>query len=136
MPESWPLAFLQTRTCYGSWFHGDQRGSMDRHSQSLGSGGVEVNRNRALYEGSLMKGAPFVLSNDAHHAVDKAIRGLCERREWRLGASNVRTNHVHAVVSAGIDPARILQACKAAATRELVQSRPGPSRYACLDPTR
>ena len=40
MRDSWPLAFLLTWTTFGTWLHGDERGSMDRHSRGLPSEGV------------------------------------------------------------------------------------------------
>ncbi len=122
MRDSWPLAFLLTWTTYGSWFHGDERGSMDRHTKGLPSEGVESNKARALYERSLMTGKPVLLDAKSRPIVDSAIRAVCERRGWHLSALNVRTNHVHAVVATAVDPARVLQACKAAGTLSLVEA--------------
>ena len=62
---------------------------------------------------------PFLLDDQSRPMVDAAIRATCEYRAWRLSALNVRTNHVHAVIAAPVDPAIILQACKAAATRAI-----------------
>ena len=122
MGESWPLAFLLTWTTYGSWFHGDARGSMDRQAKGLPSDGVEPNKARAWYERSLMASKPVLLDSRSRPIVDSAIRALCERRDWHLSALNVRTNHVHAVVAAAVDPARVLSACKAAGTLSLVEA--------------
>lgn len=55
--------------------------------------------------------------------MEKAIRETCNIRKWHLHAINIRTNHVHAVVS--IDekkPENALNAFKANATREMRQS--------------
>ena len=92
---------------------------MDRHTKGESWGGVELNPARARYEQSLMTGKPVVLDARSRPIVDSAIRAVCERRAWHLSALNVRTNHVHAVVSASVDPALVLQACKAAGTRAL-----------------
>jgi REP element-mobilizing transposase RayT len=51
--------------------------------------------------------------------VENAIRDVCKHRGYRLIAINVRTNHVHTVVSAQIKPEPILQAFQAYATRKL-----------------
>jgi REP element-mobilizing transposase RayT len=51
--------------------------------------------------------------------VEAAIREVCEHRGYWLRAINVRTNHVHTVVSAGMKPEPILQAFQAYATRKL-----------------
>jgi len=50
---------------------------------------------------------------------EKAIREVCEHRGYWLRAINVRTNHVHTVVSAELKPEPILQAFQAYATRKL-----------------
>ena len=53
-------------------------------------------------------------------SIDTAVREVCEVRRWILHALNVRTNHVHVVVSVGpIKPERALNAFKSYATRAL-----------------
>jgi hypothetical protein len=38
-----PLAYLITFRCYGTWLHGDERGSVDRfRNQSQWSAGVNI----------------------------------------------------------------------------------------------
>jgi REP element-mobilizing transposase RayT len=51
--------------------------------------------------------------------VKEAIRETCKLRGWGLSATNVRSNHVHSVVSADGKPETILAAFKANATRKL-----------------
>ena len=52
-------------------------------------------------------------------AVRDAIVELCAEKEWWLAALHVRITHLHMVVDADAAPERILQACKAYATRTL-----------------
>ncbi|MBA3357169.1 MAG: hypothetical protein H0U18_14775 [Pyrinomonadaceae bacterium] len=54
-----------------------------------------------------------------------AIRETCKTRKWRLWAINVRTNHVHSVVTGTRDPDIVLNAFKANATREMKESVAG-----------
>ena len=55
--------------------------------------------------------------------VEFAIRETCEKRSWLLRAINVRTNHVHTVVSIGsIKPEKALNAFKANATKQMRES--------------
>jgi REP element-mobilizing transposase RayT len=51
--------------------------------------------------------------------VDESVRATCAARGWVLHALNVRTNHVHAVVSAPCLPEVVLRDVKAYATRSL-----------------
>jgi REP element-mobilizing transposase RayT len=48
-----------------------------------------------------------------------AIRETCAIRRWQLWTLNVRTNHVHTVVTAHKNPDAILGALKANATRAM-----------------
>jgi REP element-mobilizing transposase RayT len=54
--------------------------------------------------------------------VDRAIRDTCSHRGWEVLALNVRTNHVHVVLSANIAKERVLSDLKAWATRKLRES--------------
>ncbi|MBU0637938.1 MAG: transposase [Planctomycetes bacterium] len=49
----------------------------------------------------------------------KAISRHCDIREWTLHAANVRTNHVHVVVSCDVHPRQALDQFKAWCTRRL-----------------
>ncbi len=51
--------------------------------------------------------------------IESAIRSVCHDRGWLLAELNVRTEHIHVVVSGMTKPERILTALKAAATRDL-----------------
>jgi REP element-mobilizing transposase RayT len=87
-----------------------------------------------------MAEATATLDTPSRAVVDREIRSVVERRRWILLALNVRTNHVHAVVSAARRPELVLEAFKAFATRGLrdagltpaggrVWTRHGSTRY-------
>jgi REP element-mobilizing transposase RayT len=118
-----PLAFLITFRCYGTWLHGDERGSINRfrnqyktHRLPSDAKWIETNQQR-------LKGEIVTLNAEQRNAVEKAIREVCEIRVWNLQAINVRTNHVHTVVAIGTKKPEIaLNGFKANATREMRQS--------------
>ena len=62
----------------------------------------------------------------ARRSVEKAIRETCSIRRWHLQTLNVRTTHVHTVVTANRKPALVLNAFKANATRHLREHRLWP----------
>jgi REP element-mobilizing transposase RayT len=64
-----------------------------------------------------MMSGSIVLTAALRTEVDQAIREACEHRGWRLEALNVRTNHVHVVVSAPVAPELTMTTMKAWATR-------------------
>jgi REP element-mobilizing transposase RayT len=114
-----PLAYLITFRCYGTWLHGDPRGSVDRFHNTYGTPRLPPNRTRREYVHTLLARPPSKLNAKRRAAVEQAIRETCKIRRWRLWAFNIRTNHVHSVVSANCRPKIILNALKANATRTM-----------------
>lgn len=112
------LAYFLTWTTYGTWLRGDQRGSVvgeNRH----GAPYAEPDPARARFDRNALRSDPVVLNADARRVTAEAIRHVCEHRGWRLHALNVRSNHVHVVVSASATPERVLVDLKAWGTRRL-----------------
>ena len=116
------LAYLITFRCYGTWLHGDNRGSVDRFHNRYGTPQLPPNKQRESYNRRTLRRPPVTLDVSRRKAVAAAIRETCHKRQWRLWALNVRTNHVHTVVSARCDPERILNSFKACATRKMRQA--------------
>src|SRR6185503_21119000 len=103
-----PLAFLITFRCYGTWLHGDVRGSVDRHRNRFGAPLIPSDLRWQRENFNNLKEDPVKLSKKQRHLVTLAIKETCELRKWRLDAVNVRSNHCHVVVRAGCGPSRVL----------------------------
>ena len=118
--NDFPLAYLITIRTFGTWLHGDERHSVDRHGRNI-YGTPDISPNQKLEEimKSELKQSPVVLNDSQRKAAKSAIRELCEQRGYFLQAINVRSNHAHAVVSAQTKPERIADAFKAFATKKL-----------------
>jgi REP element-mobilizing transposase RayT len=117
-----PLAHLITFRSYGTWLHGDHRGSVDRLHNRFKTPYASENQKRNQHNKELLKGEPVVLDAPRRRSVETAIRETCGYRCWTLRALNVRTNHVHAVVSIGATKSELaLNALKANATRQMRQ---------------
>src|SRR2546429_1183475 len=114
-----PIAYLITFRSYGTWLHGDSRGSVDRFHRTYDTPMLPSNHQRTKYERSLLKQPTVTFDSRQRAAVESGIRETCGIRKWCLWALNVRTNHVHAVVSANRKPAAVLSALKANATRSM-----------------
>ena|ERR1041384_456511 len=114
-----PVGFLITFRCYGTWLHGDERGSFDRHHRVYGTPGLPPSQLRHEHDRKLMKQPAVKLSSRQREIVESAIRETCAKRNWKLWTWNVRSNHIHIVVSANKKPQAILSAFKANATRAL-----------------
>ncbi len=138
--NKFPLAYLISFRTYGTWLHGDERGSVNRRRNKYGTPRIEPNPRLSNAERQQLKHPPVKLNARQRPAVEKAIREVCDHRRYLLRAINVRTNHVHTVVTAALKPEPILQAFQAYATRKLRRdgllpgdvkpwSRHGSTRY-------
>src|SRR5262249_27026218 len=104
-----PLAyFISFRSC-GTWLHGDRRGSIDRFHNRYGEPYLPPNRAWQRHNRKQVKTDPFVLGARERGSVEKTIRETCSIRNWHLHALNVRTNHVHTVVTANRKPELVLK---------------------------
>ncbi len=133
-----PLAYFLTWRTFGTWLHGDDRGSVDRNHNALGApllppepAFVQRNRNR-------MSAPAVIFDQRQRHLVDGAIRERCHHAGWLLLALNVRTNHVHALVAASEPAEQVMVSLKAWAPRRLREegeaagktwARHGSTRY-------
>ena len=115
-----PLAYLITFRCYGTWLHGDERGSVDRRNYNR-YGTPDMAANRKLLEDELaaLENPAVMLNRAQRNVIELAIREVCEHRDYVLHPVNVRTNHVHSVVSASCTPEHVMDSFKAYATRKL-----------------
>jgi len=119
-----PLAYLITFRCYGTWLHGDDRGSIDRFRNRYKSPYITKDSPWQQHNRQQLKGEPVTLNASRRNAVEIAIRKTCSMRLWQLHAVQARTNHVHSVVSIGLaGPDRALNAFKANATRQMRQDK-------------
>ena len=66
-----------------------------------------------------LKHQPLNLGASERKIVEQAVREVCDYRDYILRAINVRTNHVHAVVTAARAPEPVLDAFKSYSTRAL-----------------
>ncbi|MFN0134116.1 MAG: transposase [Phycisphaerales bacterium] len=114
------LAYLLTWTCHGTWLPGDERGWVDHEHNEFGTpiNAPDAKVERASRDRS--ESDARVLDDDARRVVAHAVRDHCEHARWKLLALNVRTNHVHCVVSnEGSRPEIVMAQLKSWATRRL-----------------
>ena len=109
-----PLGYFLTFTVKGSWLHGDARGSFSR------DGFIVPDPNWVRMDKTFFNGQPFLLTHEQRMAVDFSLKETAHQRCWILHERNVRTNHVHLVVTApDLSPERVMNDFKAKATRAL-----------------
>src|SRR5260370_17837380 len=114
-----PLAYLITFRCYGTWLHGDDKGSVARHHNRYGAPLIPSDLRWRRHNSRSLKEEPVKLSKAQRALITTAIEQTCELRKWLLHSVNVRSNHCHVVVTAACGPSKVLNALKANATREM-----------------
>ena len=119
--NEFPLAYLITIRTYGTWLHGDERGSVDTQSRYNVYGAVRRPRDRGLQKRmeENLSGRTVAFNREQRISVEAAIREVCANRTYPLHALSVRSNHSHAVVSALCKPEPVANAFKSYATRVL-----------------
>jgi REP element-mobilizing transposase RayT len=127
MPDH-PLAYLLTWTCHGTWLHGDQRGSVDRHNNKFGHPRVEPDEWVKEFERRLLSQPVDLLSERAREVVQATIAEVCAHRKWRLLAKHVGRNHVHTVLAAHAAPDKMAEDLKAWSTRRLREAGESTSK--------
>ena len=110
-----PLAYHITWTTYGTWLPGDSRGWI----KSGESGIKEPDESLRREARSLMTQEPVFLDETQRAIVDRTIREVIAFRMWTLHALNVRTNHIHIVLTAARDPETVMEQLKAWCSRRL-----------------
>ena len=113
-----PCGYLITFRTYGTWLHGSE-GSVDRFHNMYGTPALRANAARWRYNRRALKQAPVYFDRRQRSRVEEAIKETCDIRKWSLWVVNVRTNHVHVVLTAHLSPARVMNTFKANATRRL-----------------
>mgnify|MGYP000588183009 CR=1 FL=1 len=126
LPESKALndvAFFITFSTYGTWLHGDERGSVDRDHNEFGAPVISGDPAQEKRDFDQMKHPAMVFDISHRRAVQEAIIEVCQHRGWRLHALHVRTRHFHCVLVADTTPERVMNDFKSYATRRLRQEK-------------
>ena len=119
-----PLAYLITFRTYGTWLHGDERGSVSRFRNVYRTRRLPAENKWKQINTQRMTREAVTLNAKQRSCVEKAIRETCAKRGWVLLAINVRTNHIHIVVSIGEENSSgALNAFKANATRMMREEK-------------
>lgn len=143
--RSVPKAYFLSFRGYGTWLHGDERFSMDRKNfNRFGGDKIVGNSGLRQKEYSQLKNSPFIFNGEKRKIIDEVVREVCEYRKYHLIAINIRTNHVHCIISGGDKPESIMTTLKSYITRRFrenlkissetkICSRHGSTKYLWTD---
>src|SRR5262249_52942891 len=119
-----PLAYFITFTCYGTWLHGDERGSVDDEHNAPGTPVLPPGAERRAREQNDLAEPPYSLDGPRRQVKLQALCEITRRKGWTLHAVHVRSNHVHVIVTATGPPERVMNDLKTAASRRLNKAFP------------
>lgn len=114
-----PLAYFLTWTCYGTWLTGDARGSVSGDANAFQTPYLAPDARVMTAVRRELSQQPLILDAVMRSVVDQAVRDHCSFREWTIHALNVRSNHVHIVLSEWIEPEQAMTQLKSWSTRRL-----------------
>lgn len=137
-----PLAYFITFRTYGTWLHGDARGSFHRRPGDDSPAALPPMPRLEQAMERLLARTPVRLDIEQRGFVTEAIKDACRRDNWDLHTFVVRAEHVHVLLAPppGLPPERVMTALKARATWWMVKhgahprgsrmwSRHGSTRY-------
>jgi REP element-mobilizing transposase RayT len=117
-----PLAYFITYRTYGTWLPGDARETVDDSHNVPGTPRIPANAGREDSARERMRGFPVKLSGPQRLVVDRTIREVCGHCGWSLHELNVRTTHIHGVVTVPCSPEAVMNRWKSWATRRMVEA--------------
>ncbi|MBX3474032.1 MAG: transposase [Planctomycetes bacterium] len=111
------FGFFITFTTYGTWLHGDERGSWDRNAKALREYFVAPDPRLVESMRLRMNHPAITLDGPMRKCVREGVHDHCLFKQWQLHALAVRSNHVHVVLTPGNRTAQqAMVALKARAT--------------------
>lgn len=110
-----PLAYHRFWTTYGTWLPGDARGWIKWGELGVKPPDAELERDAR----QRMEEEAVVLTEVQRTLVEQTISDHCRIRGWELHAVNVRTNHIHVVVTADRNADEVMNQLKAWCSRKL-----------------
>jgi REP element-mobilizing transposase RayT len=111
-------AYLITFACYGAHLPG-QAGTIDHNRNLFGSPREKENKAKEAEARQKMRQGPYLLDATRRAIVLDSLHEVCNHKTWTLLAGHVRSNHIHVVIGANAPPERVMNTCKAYASRAL-----------------
>ena len=78
--SGFPLAHLFTFRCYGTWLHGDERGSTDEFNNGYETPFLPSNKKWHEFNKSILKYPSVELNSEMRTAVEMGLRETCDIR--------------------------------------------------------
>jgi hypothetical protein len=113
------LGYFITYHTYGTWLHGHAEGSVDEDHNAPNSPRLPPDPVRRAIARAALRYPPVELDAEQRYVVNATLPDVCRHRRWALHAKNVRSTHVHVVVTGSHGPERIMNDLKGWGTRRM-----------------
>src|SRR5204863_9087385 len=90
--SGFPMGYLTTFRTYGTWLHGDRRGSIDRFHNRYKSPYIDPNEQWHRHNREALDVAPVMRAAEQRRSVELSVRGIREFKRWHRYAINIRPN--------------------------------------------
>ena len=114
------FAYFLTFRTYGTWLHGDERGSVSRENNQYGRPLITPHANlRKQMQSNMSEPALQFSSAEQRQTVLQSIIDTCNYNHWILFAAHVRIEHVHLVLQSSSSKEDAQRIIKCYATKDL-----------------
>jgi REP element-mobilizing transposase RayT len=119
MKTSAAFAYFLTFRTYGTWLHGDERGSVSFKNNQFKQPLITPHKNLRKHMQSMMCEPALQFSTVQRQTVLQSIIQTCQYNHWILYAVHVRMEHVHLVLQSSSTKEDTQKIIKCYATKEL-----------------
>jgi REP element-mobilizing transposase RayT len=119
MKTQFPFAYFLNFRTYGTWLHGDERGSTSHRNNQYHTPFITPNDKLQQNMRNHMTESAFQLTASQQHTVLHAIIDTCQYNHWILYAAHVRIEHVHLVLQSSTTKEETQKIIKTYATKYL-----------------
>jgi hypothetical protein len=82
-----PLALFLTFRAYGTWLHGDERGSVDRHNNVYGTERIAPNKHFESISRARQKYPSVRLDAKRRVSIESSVQETASKRGWECARS-------------------------------------------------
>lgn len=118
------MGYLITFNTYGTWLHGDSRGSVDRHGKNIpGTPVIPPSQKILNLQKTKLKQSPVTLTIAQRKSIKTTIHEVITHNNWKLHALNTLTEHIHVVLTTSKPPEPVMNSLKSWCTRRMREQR-------------
>ena len=117
-------AYFITLRTYGSWIHGNPKGSVTRQNNIFNTPRFSYCKKWQDTMQNAMQETRLALNKNQRETLLQSMVNTCHYNHWRLLAAHVRVDHAHLVLQSAFSKEETMGKIKCYATKELKKNYP------------